>query len=111
MKSRFVCALALAVGLSSTIQTLAITNGVVLITTRTASDARYRIISSSSLYDGDDFRGPGSFSPGDAAMGQLLQDYGYTARLIPEWLLRWDGVDPITSDAFNPANYYNGGGG
>src|SRR5437867_7115708 len=113
MKSRFLwaSAAALAITISSQIETKAITNGVVLITTRTASDARYRIISSSSLYDGDDYRGPGAFSPGDVTMATLLQDNGYVSRLIPEWLLRPEGFDPITADPINPDFYYNGGGG
>src|SRR5947208_7835274 len=112
IENRFVWASAAALALSlSPIEMNATTNGVILITTRTAQDARYRIISSSTLYDGDDFRGPGAFSPGDAAMGGLLQDNGYVTRLIPEWLLRPEGFDPITADHLDPDFYYIGGGG
>jgi len=56
MKNRFVwaSALALAVTFSSQVQSQATTNGAIIITTRTAMDAKYRMISSSTLYDGDD---------------------------------------------------------
>ncbi len=96
MKNRLVWAgaLALAVLATSPTQALGVTNGFVVITTRTASDALYRQISSSTLYDADDFKGPGVFSPGDAAMAMLLQDNGYSTRLIPEWLLSRGLTDP-----------------
>ena len=96
MKGRFAWAgaLALAVTVGSQLQTLGVTNGFVVVTTRTACDALYRQISSSTLYDSDDFKGPGAFSPGDAAMATLLQDYGYSTRLVPEWLLATTLVDP-----------------
>jgi len=72
----------------------ATTNGLIIISSRTASDALYRQISSSTLYDADDFKGPGVFSPGDAAMAELLQDHGYSTRLVPEWLLNPFLLDP-----------------
>lgn len=80
MKKRFVWAgaVALAVSVGSPVQTMAVTNGLVVITSRTAADALYRQISSSSLYDADDYRGPGVFSAGDVAMAVLLQDNGYS---------------------------------
>src|SRR5439155_12856013 len=95
MKHRFVWASALALALTVTtqLQTMAITNGVIVITTRAASDALYRQISSSSLYDADDYKGPGVFSPGDTAMAILLQDYGYVTRLAPECMIRPDAID------------------
>ena len=70
MKYRFAWASAvtLALTVSSQLQSSAITNGVIVISTRTASDALYRQISSSSLYDSDDYKGPGAISPGDAGM-------------------------------------------
>jgi hypothetical protein len=116
MKHRFVwaSALALAITMSSQIQAMAITNGVIVISTRTASDALYRQISSSTLYDADDYKGPGVFSPGDTAMAILLQDHGYATRLVPEWLLRPDAIDPTTPPAYtglSPEYYYGGGGG
>ena len=105
-------ALALAMTFTSQLVCPALTNGVVVITTRTASDALYRQISSSTLYDSDDFKGPGAFSPGDAAMAELLQDHGYVTRLVPEWLLRPDAVDPHgTYNGLSPEYYYGGGGG
>src|SRR5437762_3082024 len=96
MKSRFLwaSALALAVNLTSPTATTAVTNGVIVMTTRTGSDALWRIISGSNSYDSDDSRGPGMFSPGDTLAASLLGDYGYVVRLVPEWLLRPDVVDP-----------------
>jgi hypothetical protein len=108
------CAGALALALAFSIQGQAqpITNGVIVISTRTASDALFHRISSSTLYDADDFKGPGMACPGDTAMATLLQDHGYLTRLIPEWLLRPDAIDPsgVAPDP-TPDNYYNGGGG
>jgi hypothetical protein len=95
MKNRFLwaSAVALVVTVGSQVQTLGLTNGFIVLSSRTAADALYRQISSSSLYDADDFKGPGVFSPGDAAMATLLQDYGYSTRLVPEWLLSTALVD------------------
>jgi len=105
-------ALALGLMVLSTLQTLAVTNGLVLITTRTAHDALWRQISSSSLWDADDYKGPGIFSPGDVTMATLLQDHGYSPRLVPEWILRLDAFDPYgTYVNLNPEYYYGGGGG
>lgn len=102
----------LAVLLAAQVASAAVTNGLVLIATRTASDALYRRISSSTLYDADDFRGPGIFTPGDAAMAELLQDYGYSTRAIPEWLLNPDCYDPTFAfTGLTPEYYYGGGGG
>ena len=108
MKSRFVwdSALALAMFASSEIPTLGTTNGLIVITSRTACDSLYRQISSSQLYDADDIKGPGAFSPGDAAMAALLQDYGYSTRLIPEWLLATTLVDPQGLYVGYLAGYY-----
>lgn len=112
--------MALALVVTSVVQTMALTNGLVVITTRTACDALYRQISSSTLYDADDNRGPGVFSPGDVAMAILLQDHGYSTRLVPEWLLSPSLVDPqgVYSGmlpqyfAGEAPNYiYNGAGG
>ena len=114
MKHRFAwaSAIALAVSVGSQVQTMGITNGVVVISTRTASDALYRQISSSTLYDADDYKGPGITSPGDASMAILLQDYGYVTRVVPEWLLRPDAVDPNgIYTGLSPEYYYGGGGG
>ncbi len=96
MKNRFLwaSAVALAATVSSQVQALGLTNGFIVITSRTAADALYRQISSSTLYDSDDFKGPGVVSPGDVAMAILLQDYGYSTRVVPEWLLSTSLVDP-----------------
>jgi len=96
MKNRFLwaSAVALAATVGFQVQTLGLTNGFIVITSRTAADALYRQISSSTLYDSDDFKGPGVVSPGDVAMATLLQDYGYSTRVVPEWLLSTSLVDP-----------------
>jgi len=88
---------------------LIITNGVVLITTRTAIDAFWRQQSTSSLWDGDDAAGPGVFSPGDAQMGELLEDNGYSVRIVPERALWWSTVDWLNNPNW-PLTYYQGGG-
>lgn len=116
MKNRFGMAAALAVTLfaSCSAQSQTLTNGVIVISTRSGSDALYRQISSSALYDADDIQGPGAFSPGDAAMATLLQDHGYVTRLVPEWLLRWDASDPsgvYSAYIPDPTFWYGGGGG
>ncbi len=119
MKSRVVWALALVLAIMSGFETQAaytnsdgiiITNGVVVITTRTAIDAFWRQQSSSSTWDGDDAAGPGEFSPGDAQMGELLEDYGYTIRMLPERALWWTTTDWLGNPSW-PLTYYQGGGG
>jgi hypothetical protein len=118
MKSQFVwvSALALAGALTSSVQGQALTNGVIVITTRSAQDAYWRQTSSSSLWDADDAKGPGTFSPGDAAMGILLQDNGYTTRMVPEKALSYtaNSGDPLfdwNGSLNNPIPYYTGGAG
>lgn len=95
---------------------LVITNGVVLITTRTAVDAFWRQQSSSVLWDADDAKGPGVISPGDAAMSELLGDSGYTVRVVPEEVLHYANINTTSAmdwigNPNNPLNYYQGGGG
>lgn len=115
MKNKFLWASAvtLAVSIASQVESKGLTNGVIVISTRTATDALYRQISSSTLYDADDYKGPGAFAPGDAAMATLLQDHGYVTRLLPEWLLRPDAIDPwgLYTAIPNPEFWYGGGGG
>src|ERR1039458_7673101 len=94
MNNRFVwaSALALAIGAISQVESKAaytnlngtvITNGVILVTTRGAGDGHFFLQSSSTVDDMDDNRGSG-YSPGDSAMCELLQDNGYTTRLLPD---------------------------
>jgi hypothetical protein len=82
-------------------------------TTRTSVDSLYQPISGSTKYfDGDDLKGPGVMTPGDTAAAVLLQDYGYSTRMVPEWLLREDLIDPadyranLAAGNFIPPNYY-----
>jgi hypothetical protein len=127
MKTQFAWAGALALALTFSAQPSAradytnsdgivITNGVIVISTRSAQDAYWRQQSSSGLWDADDNRGPGLFSPGDAAMGELLQDYGYTVRMVPEKVLTYtqqNGEPTVYWDSqlVDPQSYYNGGPG
>ncbi len=125
MKHRFAWlgALAVAAAITSQIQAQE-TSGIVFITTRSGSDAFWRQQSDSKLWDGDDYRGPGNFSPGDAAMAILLQDNGYAVRILPEKALSitQTGVSAFPSEIGgmlvdwlgsmnDPSVYYNGGGG
>src|ERR1039458_5327076 len=94
MKNRCVwaSALMLTIGATAQVETKAaytnsngtlITNGPIIITTRAAGDGHFCLQSSSTTDDMDDNRGPG-FSPGDAAMGELLMDNGYSVKLLPD---------------------------
>ncbi len=126
MKNRFVWvgALALGVGAVSQVQTKAahtnsngtiITNGTIIVTTRSGGDGwYYKQGSSLSTYDMGDSRGPGC-SPGDVAMCELLQDNGYSTRLIPDKALCWQGypwgsatVTDVNGNPNDPTLYYNG---
>ena len=94
-----------------------VTNGVIFVTTRSASDGWFRTQSSSTVWDTDDPRGPGGYSPGDVKMCEILQDHGYATRVLPEKALSfqnlglagntlyWDNATP--TDPYN--FYYNGG--
>jgi hypothetical protein len=99
MKNRFVWTslLALAIGVASQIKTEAaytnangtvITNGTIIVTTRAAGDGHFFLQSSSPLDDMDDNRGSG-YSPGDSAMCELLQDNGYSTKLLPDKALSY----------------------
>jgi len=83
MNNRFLwaSAVALAVTVSSQVQTLGLTNGVIYITTRAPQDT-----AASGDYLNDE-KGPGQCSPGDVGMGRLLMDYGYTTRLLLDKIL------------------------
>src|SRR5437867_5494071 len=115
MKTRLPAAgtVALTAFLASTpLSSQAITNGVIVISTRSATDAHWRITSSSGLWDADDNKGPGVLSPGDAAMASLVQDYDYVTRVVPEKMLWPDLADPLAFyTELNPEFYYGGGGG
>ncbi len=114
-------ALALAIGAISQAETKAaytnsngtvITNGTIIVTTRAGGDGHFFLQSSSTLDDMDDNRGPG-FSPGDSAMCTLLQDYGYSVKLLPDKALNRVAFGGGTClDVFgspnNPSLYYDG---
>jgi hypothetical protein len=111
MKHRFALAgaLALAVTISSQVQTMGqpLTNGVILISTRSPQDT-----AAGTEYYTDE-RGPGMASPGDVEMVNLLGDYGYSCRLVLDTMLSdlatfWPSfpvpADTFTTNLLNP-NY------
>jgi hypothetical protein len=123
MKNRSVwaSALALAIGIISQVETKAaytningtvITNGTIIVTTRAAGDGHFFLQSSSTTDDMDDNRGPG-YSPGDSAMCELLQDNGYSTKLLPDKALNAVAFGGgtclnVIGAANNPALYYDG---
>src|SRR5882672_9242431 len=123
MRTRFVwaSALALAIEAISQVETKAayttsngtvITNGTIIVTTRAGGDGHFFLQSSSTLDDMDDSRGPG-YSPGDSAMCELLQDNGYSTKLLPDKALNavsFGGgtCQNVFSSANNPSLYYDG---
>ena len=126
MKNRFVwaSALALAIGAISQVESnaaytnsngIVITNGTIIVTTRAAGDGHFFTQSSSPTDDMDDTRGPG-FSPGDSAMCELLQDNGYSTKLVPDKALSYASYHVAAGapclDVFgspeNPQLYYDG---
>jgi hypothetical protein len=106
-RTAWISALALAVFATGHNQTMAITNGVIVITTRANQDT-----ASASEYVTDE-KGPGMVSPGDVAMVELLGDHGYTCRLLLDKLLASRATafcstppDPfpwLEADLLNPA--------
>lgn len=91
-----------------------ITNGTIIVTTRAANDGHFFLESSSPIDDMDDPRGSGT-SPGDVAMCELLQDNGYSTKLLPDKALSYFiypfGSGPcldVFGAANNPQNYYVG---
>src|ERR1019366_2612396 len=125
MKNRCVwaSALVLTIGATAQVETRAaytnwngtlITNGPIIITTRAAGDGHFCLQSSSTTDDMDDNRGPG-FSPGDAAMGELLMDNGYSVKLLPDKALSTtnsSSLGGVCRDVFGapnkPSLYYDG---
>lgn len=83
IRSAFIC---LAVSLPLT-DSLAITNGVVMIATRKNQDSVV-----SMEYNSEE-RGPGIATPGDVAMASLLSDHGYSCRLILDVMLGPSGAE------------------
>ena len=69
-------ALTLAVTITSQLEAMAMTNGVILITTRKGQDLTW------GTTDSGNKQGPGQASPGDVAMEAILGDHGYTCRYV-----------------------------
>lgn len=104
MKSRinrivWASALALAVTISSQLEAVAMTNGMILITTRRQGDM------SISRTDVDNIKGPGQVSPGDMAMHSLLGDYGYSCRYVTVTELDAGAANPCDNHLGNPAAF------
>jgi hypothetical protein len=101
MKKRtlLVSALALAVTISSQIETMAMTNGMILITSRRQSDM------SISRTDIDNQAGPGQVSPGDVTMQSFLGNYGYSCRLVTVTELDAGYANPCDSHLGNPTAF------
>ncbi len=105
MKFRFVSAAAMTVALflNSQVEANAITNGVILISTRAPQDT-----AAGSEYATDQ-DGPGMVSPGDVAMEDLLGDYGYNCRLVLDRILNgaaqaWCSAPPLPDIFTDPPN-------
>lgn len=93
MKNQFVwtSALALAMTVASQVQTLGLTNGVIMISTRAPQDT------AAGMEYYSDEKGPGMVTPGDVAMASLLSDNGYACRLILDKLLGPTGAAWVTT--------------
>lgn len=94
-----------------------LTNGIIFVTTRSASDGWFRTQSSSTVWDPDDPRGPGGYSPGDVKMCEILQDHGYSTRVMPEKSLSYQSLGLVGNTLYwdnstptDPYNYYYNGG-
>ena len=123
MKSRMAWASALALAILGIAQVetkaaytnfngTVITNGVIIITTRSANDGHFFLQSSSPVVDFDDNRGPG-YSPGDSAMGELLGDNGYSVHMLPDRALNTIANGggtclDVVGNNNDPFLYYNG---
>jgi hypothetical protein len=97
-------ALALAVTLSSQLETRASTNaGIILITARRQGDM------SISRTDVDNIKGPGQISPGDVQMHSFLGDNGYSSRLVTVTELDAGYANPCDSHVGNPTLFLTPG--
>jgi len=98
-----IISLAAAFVASSSLSTHGLTNGVILITTRAAQDT-----AAGSEYFTDE-KGPGMVTPGDVAMEDLLEDNGYTCRLVLDKLINgaaqgWASTPPPPDTWLVPIN-------
>ena len=93
-----IAVLTLGVAMHS-LEAMAATNGMILITTRRQSDL------SQSRTDIDNIKGPGQTTPGDVAMQLFLGDYGYSSRLITVTELDAGFLSPCDSHAGNAAAF------
>lgn len=84
-------ALTLAMTLTSQVETIASTNGVIIITTRKEQDLTW------GTADSGNIKGPGLTSPGDVAMSALLGDHGYSSRLLLDAELNPTQINPYST--------------
>src|SRR6185369_8762293 len=75
-KYSWLSAFTLAVTITSQLESMAATNGPIIITTRKGQDLTWGTGDSALK------TGPGQTSPGDVAMAALLGDHGYVTRFI-----------------------------
>jgi len=97
-RSLWAGALTLAVTISSQLEMIAATNGMILITTRKAQDLTWG-------GDSGNIMGPGQTSPGDVAMETILQDHGYSCRYILDAELNPTQPNPFTGLPGDPNVY------
>ena len=98
-KYSWLSALAIAATVSSQLESMAATNGPIVITTRKGQDLTW------GTGDSNLKSGPGQTSPGDVAMGALLGDHGYVTRYIIDAELNPTQVNPLTTLA-GDQNFY-----
>ena len=92
MKNKFLWAsiLTLAITTTSQLETMAATNGMVVITTRLAQDLSW------ASTDLNNIKGPGQVSPGDAEMAAVLGYNGYSSRYIIDAELNPNKTNQVT---------------
>src|SRR5689334_20069949 len=97
MQKHFLRAATLGFALTAFVntETFALTNGVIMISTRAPQDTQF-----GSEFVTDE-KGPGMATPGDVDMASLLSNYGYSCRLVLDKLLG-SGASAIGQD---PANF------
>ena len=93
MKPRipWLSALTLAVMITSQLEIMAATNGMILITTRLEQDLTW------GATDSGNIMGPGQVAQGDVAMETILGDHGYSCRFLIDAELNPIKINPFTT--------------
>ncbi len=87
---RWAGALLLAVTITSRLEIMAATNGMILITTRLEQDLSW------GFTDSGNIKGPGQAAQGDVGMETILGDHGYSCRFVIDAELNPAKVNPFT---------------